>query len=86
MPEQYNINKPYGNTTFPDESIIKTTPDRYANTIFPVVNLNANVNENDFRLLTNPAGATYPSRYSVLQNRGNVAKGATWLTIGKNAL
>lgn len=86
MPQQYNINKPYGNTTFPAGSIIKTTPERYSDTIFPTVNLNANVTENDFRLLTNPGGATYPSRYSVMQNRGNVAKGATWITIGKNTL
>lgn len=86
MPDQYNIKNPYGNTIFPDSSIINTNPSRYTDTEFPTIKLNANVNEDDFQLLKNPYGSTYPSRYSVLQNRGNVAKGATWITIGKNTL
>jgi hypothetical protein len=85
MPQQYDITKPYGNTTFPASSTIKTNPSRYADTIFPSPT-NALVTENDFRLLTNPAGSTYPSRYSIMQNRGNVANNATWITIGKNTL
>ena len=88
MPENYNINNPYSNTIFPDGSTVKDESNKYSDSVkfFFTGSLNPSVTEDDFRLLTNPAGSTYPSRYSVLQNRGNVAKGATWVTIGKNAL
>jgi hypothetical protein len=88
MPENYNINNPYSNTIFPAGSTVKDESNKYSDSVkfFFTGSLNPSVTEDDFRLLTNPAGSTYPSRYSVLQNRGNVAKGATWVTIGKNAL
>jgi len=84
MPEIYNIQKPYGGQLFPEYNI-KSTVIRYSDTV-RLGSVNKSVTEQDFLSLSNPAGSTYPSRYSVLQNRGNVGRGATWIILGKNAL
>jgi hypothetical protein len=47
---------------------------------------NGLVGVKDFETTINPAGSTYPSRYAILQNRGNAEPKSILAQVGRNAL
>lgn len=80
----YDYKNPYGTSLLVTETIVDTRT-RFVNQ--PLISTdNKLVNVKDFETTTNPAGFTYPSRYAILQNRGNTLPGTIGSQIGRNVL
>lgn len=89
MPSQiknwfYDYKNPYSTSLLVTETIVDTRT-KFENQSL-VSTDNKLVSKDDFIATTNPAGATYPSRYAILQNRGNAQATTIASQLGRNAL